>query len=464
MALLDFYSNPQTMGLLGMAGGLLQASGPSPYPRGLGSALGTGLLQGAQMAQGTAQQNLQQTYLGEQLKQLQAANAKQAQLAPIMAQVASRFGAPQQPMQQNPMVPGQPGSSVMAGSGSTTPVASSASNPAGGFPFTLEDVTLLKMIGGPDLTSAFTASRPNLAVEGGLLIDRHRGVQGTVPQMNQQGFSTQLQPDGRGGFTVGVTPGAAEAYRLQQDIGEQSRASRDPFMGVMDSQGRPIPMTREGFARTYGGAGTSGQPRGVGQTPAEKASATTMAEGDAKRVQDLEAKIPNLLSVSRRLDRMSELTKDDATYAAAGAELKTTLGSIVQATGLKVNEKKTANSEEYIAHVAELLKDRLASKDYGSGTGVSNLDILAAQKPLPEFAKTAAGRMQLIQALKADTERNLRDAQAARDYFDTNSGLRGFRFPSELDAEKQKRVRDLPKEPGTFPGALPAGVTVRRVR
>jgi hypothetical protein len=225
-------------------------------------------------------------------------------------------------------------------------------------------------------------------------------------------------------------------------------------------------MTQEGFANQYGGAGIPPRtPTGVGPTPAGRQAAVTAAEGDAKRVLELEGKIPSMLSVLRRLDRMEKLSADETTFAAAGSELKTMLGSIAQAFGLKVNSAKTGNSEEYLAHVAELLKDRLASKDYGSGTGVSNLDLIAARGPLPEIARTAQGRQQIIQALRADTERNLSDAQSARDYFDASGGLRGFRFPSELAAERDKRTRDLPKAPGapaSVPG-LPKGVTVKRL-
>jgi hypothetical protein len=460
--LLDFFNSPANMAMLGTAAGLLQAGGPSRTPVGFGQAIGSGLLQGAQMGQGTAHTQLTQAYLGEQLKQMQNANAKQAQLAPILQQFASRLNAGQQPAGTASPPTGVSDSSAASIGAPWAAVSQipqqAPSQATQGLPFSLEDITLLKMIGGPDLTSAYTASRPNLAVEGGFLLDRHRGVQGSVPQTNQQGFSTMTvqDPNTPGGFRVQTVPGAAEAYGQQQRIAHESAANFQPFMGVTDSQGRPIPMTQGSFARSFGGMTAtpgggqvpSGAPRGVGQTPAQRVTAEESARGDVGRVQALEQKIPNMLSVQRRLTRMEALTKDDQTYAAAGAELKSTLGSISQAFGLKVNESKTANTEEYLAHVAELLKDRLASKDYGSGTGISNLDILAAQKPLPELAKTAAGRLQLISALKSDTERGLRDAQAARDFFDANQSLRGFRFPSEMEAEQRPPI---PKTPGQTP-------------
>ena len=97
-----------------------------------------------------------------------------------------------------------------------------------------------------------------------------------------------------------------------------------------------------------------------------------------------------------------------------------------------MNKDKTANTELYIAHVAELMKDRLASKDYGSGTGVSNLDLLAAKEPLPQLARTREGRALIMDALDKDTAQSIEDAKAAREYFDSNNySLRGFKFPSE---------------------------------
>ncbi len=208
-----------------------------------------------------------------------------------------------------------------------------------------------------------------------------------------------FQPPGGGAIERGTAPDAATA----EDIGK----------GVIS---RP--------------AGLRLQDQGAGAAQKEK------GQLDAKRVQALEEKLPSLNLTSRRLDRLAQLTRDDKAYAAAGAELKTTLGSIAQSLGLNVAKEKTANSEEYIAHVAELLKERLSSKDYGSGTGISNLDLATAGRPLPEIAKTAQGRKQIIDALKLDVERAQLDSIGARDYFEKKSTLSGFRFPSENKNEQ----------------------------
>jgi hypothetical protein len=67
-------SNPQLMGGLGLAQGLLQAAGPSNHPVSMGSALGMG-------AQGALQQMLMAKRYGNQMQQ-QAMNQYQGAGAP----------------------------------------------------------------------------------------------------------------------------------------------------------------------------------------------------------------------------------------------------------------------------------------------------------------------------------------------------------------------------------------------
>jgi hypothetical protein len=279
---------------------------------------------------------------------------------------------------------------------------------------------------------------------------------GVVVSPTGQAIQMGVGQDGR--ISAGQVPGAQELLLSQARINEQARAERDPYLGAVDAQNRPIPQTREGFVQQFGTQGVrpqgapmappvAPQRRGMGMSPGEVKTSTELAGKDVERVTSLEQKIPSLVSLDRRLVQMESLTSDDKTYAAKGAELKTLLGSITQAFGFKVNEQKTANTEEYMVHVAELLKDRLASKDYGSGTGVSNLDLLAAERPLPATANTAQGRRQIIAAIRADTKRALDDSVAARDYFGANNSLRGFKYPSELEKAP------IPKSPGQAPQA-----------
>lgn len=293
----------------------------------------------------------------------------------------------------------------------------------------------------------------------------------SMPRVTESGRAAGVVPNGQGGWSVSVPQNSMEAYKGFQRADESAKAEFDPFLGQVDSSGRPIPQTRMQFVEGRGGA------EGMGPTISEKSASESIGKSDAERVASLEQKIPSLASVSRRLDRMQALTANATTYAASGAELKSQLGNIAQGFGLSINKDKTANTEEYLAHVAELLKDRLASKDYGSGSGVSNLDLISAQKPLPELAKTPQGRQQIIEAIRADSTRAMSDAVAARDYFGENKSLRGFKYPSELEksAPKEKafpspskdainRLRMNPKERDQFEAIFGPGSSTSYAR
>lgn len=460
--------NPRTQGMLALSAGLLDAGAPRATPGGMGG-LGKAALTGISAYDNATKLDMQEktnrlaNVLG--LMKIKRELAQQDALA--------KFGQPS--IAAGPSS-GEQAMTVGANEGDIGPTNTNLKRldaiEASPRPAQIPNFQGLIAAGVPGetvkaLMEDWKLKNPEMQVHGGYAYNPRSIQPGFLPQvkMTDDGKGVGLTPGPNGGLpSVAPLPGSLGTYGQFQDVTERTKARFDPFLGVTDAQGRPIPMTREQFATGTGGV-SQGPQRGMGPTPAEKTALTTAAEGDAKRVLDLEAKIPNILSVQRRLGRMEALTKDDQTYAAAGAELKNTLGSIGQAFGLNINQAKTANTEEYLAHVAELLKDRLASKDFGSGSGVSNLDIIAAQKPLPELAKTGPGRLQIIQALKADAERNLGDAQAARDYFDANKGLRGFRFPSELEAQRkgrEDRVRNLGREGRQ--DALPQGVTVRRIR
>lgn len=177
----------------------------------------------------------------------------------------------------------------------------------------------------------------------------------------------------------------------------------------------------------------------------QKTAVTETAKNDANTVSTYRQKLPSMASAMVSINQLEQLNADNKTYASAGAEFKKDLGRIAQAFGIKVNEKETANTELYIARLGELLKERLASKDYGSGTGVSNLDLATAGVPLPEVAKTQEGRQKIIEAIKKDMMRSYNDMRGAVDYFETNNRLSGFRFPSEAIMAAQPAP--IPKTP-----------------
>ena len=191
------------------------------------------------------------------------------------------------------------------------------------------------------------------------------------------------------------------------------------------------------------------------QSAASKAGGVATAEHDAKWISELPQKQIASNNTLRFLNRLEVLNADDKTYAAAGAEFKAALGRIAESLGIDdpAIKDKTANTDQYIATMGELIKARLASKDYGSGTGVSNLDTITATLPLPELAKSRQGRQQIIEALRADTQSSLNDYKSAREHFYGvgNNSLRGWNPPSEAN----NATTGLPEKgtPNPVPGS-----------
>lgn len=177
----------------------------------------------------------------------------------------------------------------------------------------------------------------------------------------------------------------------------------------------------------------------------ETARVKQMFELNSKQYQDFRSKRVELSSAVRALDRLSKLSEQGQSFTNAGAEFKMMLSSLAQAVGIPLNKEKLASSEEYQAQVAELLKARLGSKDYGSGTAVSNLDLIAAEQPLPGLVKSAAGQKQIIQALAQDAKERFADINAYSSWFERNRGnMEGFVFPSDaLSTERIKKMQDI---------------------
>jgi hypothetical protein len=336
---------------------------------------------------------------------------------------------------------------------------------------------------------------PDMQVSGNYAYDKRNVQPGFLPALNfsREGKGALSLPDPKTGLPVISPPqGALETFGAFEDVSKKADAryqlqTRPPlgpnqpptYMSTLDALGMggqppqapqpqaPRPqMTPQSFprvtpqvqaqrdaeaaqirAREQTGGGIPIQAvipesRAAGMSPVQAAEVKGRESAESKTgqlqaesVNGYRERVPQLTSTLRRLDRLEQLTADDKTFAAAGAELKTQLGSIAQAVGLKINADKTANTEEYIAHVAELLKERLASKDYGSGTGVSNLDLLTAGRPLPEVMKTPQGRQQIIKALRMDTQRSIGDMNSAVEHFDKNLSLKGFQFPSSTQQQ-----------------------------
>ena len=131
--LLNFLSDPRQAALLGLAGGLLQASGPSTQRVGMGQALGQGL-QGALVGQQGA---MRAQAMNQQIKKQQADMERQRQQqARWQAMFQPGPAAPMAPGEQGPPAPGGPApiESLMPGMAPAARQLFASMPPEQGFP------------------------------------------------------------------------------------------------------------------------------------------------------------------------------------------------------------------------------------------------------------------------------------------------------------------------------------------
>lgn len=164
-----------------------------------------------------------------------------------------------------------------------------------------------------------------------------------------------------------------------------------------------------------------------------------LAKNDANEVEAWKKKRAEASFILPILTRMEKATKDGRTYSGTFAEFKTGIGKMLNSIGLPgVNIDKIAASEQYAADQAEVIRTKI--KALGSGTGVSNVDLLFTQRSVPELVKTPEGRLQIIKAMKADLQNIIEDATSADKYFRSNkASLGGWEPPS---AKKNAVIQD----------------------
>lgn len=181
-------------------------------------------------------------------------------------------------------------------------------------------------------------------------------------------------------------------------------------------------------------------------TKAEQAGMVEMAKLDAKAVNDLREKRSAASMTLPILKRLEKATADGKTYSGTFAEFKTGMGRLLDSIGIKgVNIDKVSSSEQYAADIAELVRSKI--KALGSGSAISNTDLLFTQRSMPELLKTPEGRMAIIRAMRADLTSVVEDADAADAYFRENRGnLGGFKSPSSKRMESGSEVDDIVKK------------------
>lgn len=318
--LMGMFANPQTAGLLGMAGGLLQASGPSRIPVSMGQAMGAGL-QGMGQGVGNAFQTQQQLLRMRAMQGLMGAAQPQqsAQPDPSLAQGAPVYGA----ANSGPM------SGLSAGLGGAAPQmpipqaspAASGASIYGRSPQELFQQGMLMNMAGiqgggdmmriavehdPSLAAQMPTDLTKMGVQGGLTPDQIQAANaagvakanyiapvnarpGSIMRnpltMQPMAYNPNIPSGGTpvfdaSGNVVGISaiPGAAGVTSTMAAAKAGGEGSVLPYSGV-DAQGNPLPITNRTAAATQGAAG--GVP---GFTPFQNAIRQVESRGNPAAV------------------------------------------------------------------------------------------------------------------------------------------------------------------------------------
>lgn len=292
---------------------------------------------------------------------------------------------------------------------------------------------------------AKAAFKPNTDIPGQVSTDEAvaRAIYGNNPipfQAPQSGGLTPQQAPQMAQVQSNLTPQQAPQLpqnapsNISGNFSGNPQAILSQINRISDPQERANATTA--FTQQYGQQPTINVPSNVPTsgikvpTKPELEGQGNLLKTQADWVGSIPQKIVSVGSTMKYLNRLDALNADDKSYAGSGAEIKSLANNIAQSLGIPLNIDKTAGTEQYIATIGELIKSRLGSKDYGSGSGVSNLDLLTAQVPLPDLTKTRQGRAQLINALKADTVGSYNDLKSAREYWNQNNNLNNWEAPS----------------------------------
>lgn len=319
--MMGMLANPQTAGLLGMAGGLLQAAGPSRLPVTMGQAMGAGL-QGMGQGVGNAFQTQQQLLRMQALQGLMGTgqSGAQPQSAPSYS---SMFG---------------PASTAPGMMADATPQASAASQPAVGSIYgrspqqLFQQGMLMNMAGiqgGGDMMRIAVEHDPTLAammptditkmgVQAGYTPDQIRAANAAgvdkanalsirpgggvmiggkftmVPAAAPPGFVNQQNADGT--WSVLPVAGGADAVKASAAASSIGKAYGNTTTGF-DAEGNPTFVNAGALADQtasggqpfggnngrYPGAQTAGQAGGVRPSlgPAEAAAQATIGQKSA---------------------------------------------------------------------------------------------------------------------------------------------------------------------------------------
>lgn len=167
-------------------------------------------------------------------------------------------------------------------------------------------------------------------------------------------------------------------------------------------------------------------PTERGRIASAEADAQAFSKDYNKTRDDLE----NLGNLRQPAMRMYDLASSDKTFNGPLAEVMTSAGGLVSYFDPNDSlSKKASDSQAYYASLQELVRNKL--KAYGSGTAVSNLDLISAEKSVASLINTNEGKKLILQAIIDDMNRAEANMQSKINFYEDKGTLHGWRPPNE---------------------------------
>lgn len=161
---------------------------------------------------------------------------------------------------------------------------------------------------------------------------------------------------------------------------------------------------------------------------AEGAGYKKKAEEDAQLVSAMKQKSiagTNMLGPITRMEQMNEAGIPEGPLA----NVEQGLGKLAVSLGAGDELKaRTARGEQYFAAAADVIREKI--KALGSGSAISNVDLLFTRQSVGDLTNTQAGRRLILKAMRQDLENIRTSSAAAEKHFYENQespgSLRGF--------------------------------------
>lgn len=237
------------------------------------------------------------------------------------------------------------------------------------------------------------------------------------------------------------------------------RPGQNVSQGIVAGQGKAPDWMSPDYVAAQKAIRAAGKTDINIDTKGEQARAVEDAKLVAKEMADRRQARSDALRSLPSLQRMEKIASSGNLTEGTWAEERNSVNKFFQSMGLPITPAdKIANTEAYIADQAELLRNRL--KAYGTGSGVSNLDLIAGGKTLPEISTSPGGKQLIIRAMKQDLQNLIDEGEAANYHYKHGGDMGDFTFigksiyddepkpPAGSKDNKGRRSTDRPNSSG----------------